>query len=102
MEPWKRIGSEDPVIEELQDNAEPIMRQVEKAFLLDGVLKKRQSLTTAPTSINHGLGRAPIGFIVVRRRANANVWDLQDDNTRPTKTLTLISSADVEVDLWIF
>ena len=102
MEPWKRVTTDDPVIEELQDNAEPIMRHIEKAFSLNGVLRKKETILTAPTNITHGLGRAPIGFVVIRRRGNASVWDLQDDNTNVTKTLTLIASADVEVDVWIF
>jgi hypothetical protein len=102
MEPWKRVSSDDPVIEELQDNAEPVMRHVEKAFSLNGVLKKKETITTGSTDITHGLGRVPIGFVIIRRRGNATVWDLQDDNTNATKTLTLIASADVEVDVWIF
>ena len=102
MEPWKRVSSDDRVIEELQDNAEPVMRHVEQAFSLNGVLRKKETIITGPTDITHGLGRAPIGFVIIRRRGNATVWDLQDDNTNATKTLTLIASADVEVDVWIF
>ncbi len=67
MEPWKRVTTDDRVIEELQDNAEPIMQKVQDAFLLDGVLITKQTIDGA-TVIRHGLGRAPKGFIVVRRR----------------------------------
>tara|TARA_Y100000310_G_C20459900_1_gene704836 strand:+ start:209 stop:517 length:309 start_codon:yes stop_codon:yes gene_type:complete len=102
MEPWKRVKSDDPEIEELQDNAEPIMRQVENAFSLGGVLLKNKTIATEATDINHGLGRAPQGFVIVRQRADARVWDLQDDNNNSTKSLTLIASAEVDVDVWIF
>ena len=102
MQPWKRIHTEDPIVEELQDNAEPLMKKIENAFILDGVLIKNETIGTAPVVINHGLERAPLGFIVVRRRGNQQVWDLQDDNKDPTKTLVLISGGDVEIDLWVF
>ena len=48
MEPWKRVTADDPVIEELQDNAEPIMRHVEQAFSLNGVLRKKQRYFPQP------------------------------------------------------
>jgi hypothetical protein len=102
MEPWKRVTTGDPLIEELQDNAEPIMKRVEGAFLLDGVLIKNQTIGTAPVVINHGLQRAPLGFIIVRRRANQQVWDLQDENKTSPQTLVLIAGGDVEIDLWVF
>ena len=102
MEPWKRVTTGDPVIEELQDNAEPIMKRVEGAFLLDGVLIKKQTIGTAPVVINHGLQRPPLGFIIIRKRANQSVWDLQDDNKNSSQTLVLIAGGDVEIDLWVF
>jgi len=102
MEPWKRVTTGDPVIEELQDNAEPIMKRVEGAFLLDGVLIKNQTIGTFPTAITHGLQRAPLGFIIVRRRTNQLVWDIQDDNKTSSQTLVLIAGGDVEIDLWVF
>mgnify|MGYP003154514067 FL=1 len=102
MEPWKRVTTGDPVIEELQDNAEPIMKRVEGAFLLDCVLIKKQTIGTSPVVVNHGLGRPPQGFIVIRRRANQQVWDLQDINKNTSQTLVLIAGGDVEIDLWVF
>jgi hypothetical protein len=103
VEPWKRVTTADPVIEELQDNAEPLMRLVEGSELLDGVLIKNQTLLVAtPTDINHGLQRAPVGFFVTRKRANAVVWDLQDDNPSKTSTIRLIASAEVTLDVWVF
>ena len=99
MEPWKRVTTGDPVIEELQDNAEPIMKQVEKAFSLNGVLLKNKTIDGV-TIVPHGLGRVPQGFTVIRRRGNVVVYADQDNSS--AKTLTLIASAEVEVDLWVF
>jgi len=101
MEPWKRVTTGDPVIEELQDNAEPIMKRVEGAFSLDGVLLKKKTINGA-TIVTHGLGRVPQGFVVIRRRGNVVVYDDQDNNNNAAKTLKLNSASSVEVDLWVF
>lgn len=101
MEPWKRVTTDDPVIEELQDNAEPLMQQIQDAFLLDGVLLKKKSINGV-TMVVHGLGRSPIGYVVIRRRGSVVVYDDQDSNKNSNKTLKLNSASLVEVDLWVF
>jgi hypothetical protein len=103
MEPYKRIHTSDPVIEELQDNLSPILSQIEKTQILDGVLLKDQALVAgASTYLSHGLERAPIGYLVTRKRSSAIIHDLQDDNSTARKTLCLVSSADVTIDVWVF
>jgi len=75
MEPWKRVTTGDLVTEQLQDNVEPLMRKVQDAFLLDGVLLKKETIS-GKTFIRHGLGRAPIGYIVIRRRGAVTVTSI--------------------------
>lgn len=101
MEPWKRVTTDDRVVEELQDNAEPIMRKVQDSFSLDGVLLKKETID-GETFVRHGLERAPIGYVVIRRRGNVLVYDDQDSNGNANKTLKLNSASSVEVDLWVF
>ena len=52
--------------------------------------------------INTTLGRKLIGYNVIRLRANAIIWDTQDNNPSPQLTLWLSSSQDVIVDLEVF
>lgn len=52
--------------------------------------------------INHGLGRTLQGWEITRLRGNATVYDIQDTNTQPTKTLLLIASSGVSCDLFVF
>ena len=101
MEPWKRINNGVPTIEQLQDNAEPIMRRVESAFLLDGVLLTKKTINGV-TFLSHGLGRAPKGYVIVRRRADVLVFDDQDNNPSPDTSLKLNTSASVVADVWVF
>lgn len=51
-----------------------------------------------PSAVDHGLGREPTGYHVIRRSANAVVWD-----TAVTKYhLTLNASANVSLTVRVF
>lgn len=52
--------------------------------------------------INHGLERELQGWQIVRQRGNALIYDNQNANTSPDKTLLLISSSGVSVDVYCF
>lgn len=51
-------------------------------------------------TINHGLGRNLRGYIVVRKDANASIWD--ETSSTPAKTLKLQTSSDCTVSLWVY
>lgn len=70
--------------------------------LNDSVLLKGVVLTTGTNQVNHKLGRKIQGWIVVRQRSAASFYDTQDLNQHPTLTLSLVSSANVTVDLVCF
>jgi hypothetical protein len=70
--------------------------------LNNGVLLKSVSLINGTTQVNHKLGRKLVGYIVTRQRAAASIHDSQDTNSMPALTLSLVSNADVTVDLWVF
>lgn len=67
-----------------------------------GQILSNQVLATGSNTINTGLNRALIGWFIVRQRAAATIYDLQDTNTNPTQTLILSSSAAVSVDIFVF
>lgn len=95
-----RTGN-DAVDRSLQAIAEAV-RQLdaesdEPAIAIVGV-----KLTTTPTAIPHQLDHALVGWQMSRIRANAVVWDQQDTNKTPDRTLVLVASADVTVDLLVW
>lgn len=55
--------------------------------------------SASTTIVSHKLGRRLTGWKVVRLRADSRVWDDQDSNPSPDRTLWLKCSADVTVDL---
>lgn len=67
-----------------------------------GVILKSVVLATGSNTINHKLGRALQGWVVIRMRSSATVYDTQDSNTMPALTLKLTASANVTVDLLVF
>lgn len=70
--------------------------------LMGGNLLTSQTLTAGANSINHGLGRNLVGWIITRLRASATIYDTQDTNSTPSMTLALNSSAPVVVDIYVF
>lgn len=70
--------------------------------LVQGLIIKNQALVNGSTVINHRLGRKLQGWIVVRQRAAASIYDTQDSNPSPNLTLTLVSDAVVSVDIYVF
>jgi hypothetical protein len=72
------------------------------APLLNGALLQGQVLVTGDNTINHTLGRALTGWIIVRKRGTATIYDKQDTNSLPALTLVLNASAGETVDLCVF
>lgn len=70
--------------------------------LSSSLLLKNQQLFIGSNPVNHKLGRDLQGWIIVRKRGPADIYDTQDENQTPQLTLLLTSSAKVLVDLLVF
>ncbi len=102
--PLKKIDLGNQAVNKLQENVRILTNEIIGKQILDGILLTKVSLTTGVTNpVDHKLGRQPLGWLVLRKRATADIWDTQDTNTNNKNgTLFLRCSADVVVDLWIF
>lgn len=99
----KKIGTSNYEMQKLQQNIESAIEPIISKDIVDGLLLKNVCLEPGiANEVKHSLGRPVQGWIVVRKRADARIWDVQDFNRNPSKTLTLAASHDVKVDLWIF
>lgn len=107
----QNLSINDPVkatdINRLSADAKKSIDAMRACPLLDGALVKNVSLSTTTALVSHGLGRAPVGWLVVRARgagvaATPGYVDFQDSNTMPEKTLNIAASTPIVVDLWIF
>jgi hypothetical protein len=103
MKQFKFIAQDDPKVERLQQNIDEVLRPILQASIIDGVHLQSVVLTAGVANlVEHKLGRPPLGWLIVRQRASATIWDLQDSNSMPSRSLDLRCSANVTVDLWIF
>lgn len=102
LKDFKKISSTNKEVKQLQENVEQAIKPIINSQIVDGVLVKNIVIVSGTEKfVEHKLGREPIGFIVVRKRANAIIWDDQDNNTNK-RTFSLNSSANVTIDAWIF
>lgn len=99
----KKIGQESPQSNQLQENVDQALKPIADKAILNGTLIKNVCLYPGKvTEVLHELGRAPLGWLIVRKRQDARIWDVQDYNDTPERTLALVTSHDVQLDLWIF
>jgi len=103
MRPFQRLVTEDQELNRVQQNMAEALRPVLTAAVLDGRLVEDVALATGQDNVvNHGLGRAVRGWLVVRQNAQADLWDTQASNAVPGRTLLMRTSATVTVTLWVF
>ena len=108
---FTRVQTTDRLINQLQSNianaVNPLLAlgsfnpQWSRTFLAGNLIQK-VSLTSGANSVVHNLGYSPTGWFITRIRSAATIYDTQDSNAQPTKTLTLNASANCTVDIFIF
>lgn len=99
MKKFKKITSEQADSNAIQDNVEEVVNPIISKAIIDGILLKDISLETGKlNNINHKLGRRPLGYIIVKKNANSNIYE-QDINA---KTLNLNCTANTTVSIWVF
>jgi len=99
---FPKVQTTDRLINQIQDNVARAIQSVLTGPLSNASLLTSVSLVSGANVINHGLGRKLQGWIPVRVRASATIYDTQDSNSTPALTLQLTASADVTVDLIVF
>ena len=100
---FKKTNFKDQEITKLQSNIEIALQPVFNSSIIDGVLIKDVCLDPSiRNEVLHKLNRKPLGYIIIRKREDSRIWDLQDTNTAPKRTFTLACSHEVVVDIWFF
>jgi len=99
----RRTGTQDADGARFERYVNQALIPLVQSPIVNGVLLRGVVLTAGQTTlVEHKLGREPLGWLEVRKRANSVVWDSQDSNRLSSKSLALECSANVTVDLWIF
>jgi hypothetical protein len=96
------LNTKDYDLGRVQDNLVRTLDPLVNTPILAGNLLQNIPLVIGANIVNHKLGRNLVGWIIVRQRAAASVYDTQDTNKTPNLNLTLISNAVAVVDLYVF
>lgn len=98
---FAKVQVDDDALNRVQDRIKQVTDALVANQLLEGRLVTVTLAAGAFTPVSHGLGRRPTGYLVVRRNANAAIWD-QGDTPDSNAFLYLQTSATVTVTLWVF
>lgn len=96
------INSDDRVLNMLQDSWSGLLDPVLKNPLVQGRLMTNVTLASGSNTINHLLARKLQGWIIVGRNTADTVYDAQASNSMQDKTLILVASGAITVNLWVF
>jgi hypothetical protein len=93
------VHTTDQAINQFQTQVKQSMNTLlDKPEMHSGTLVRIQ-LKAGVNDIPHGLGRTLQGWRITRQRSAGTVHDEQDANNFPDKTVRLVASAPMEVDL---
>lgn len=102
MKAFPLVQTDDKDVNQLQQNVSQTLNPILRNPINFGNIVESQSLAVGANTINHGLGRPLQGWLIVRKKASANIYDDQDNNANADKTLVLISDAAVVVNIYCF
>lgn len=100
LELFSPIRGLDLATSKLQNAVEyAFKRLVGVCPLINGVLLQNVTLDTTQKSFEHGLGRKPVGYLVVRRTTGAVVFDSEEPTDR---YIFFKASVTTTCSLWVF
>jgi hypothetical protein len=97
-----KVHTANRELNQVQENVARALAPIFGNPIVDGVLLTGVVLASGANVISHTLDRKLVGWIIIRQRALAQVYDTQDSNATPALTLQLQASAPVTVDLYVF
>ena len=74
----KQIDPENQNITQTQSNVNSSVKQIANSPIIDGVIVENIDVGTGDTVVNHELGRAPVGWIVVRKNEAGEVYEFKN------------------------
>jgi hypothetical protein len=104
IRPFQTIPTGDSVLDRLQARIDAAFAKLLQLFpMLSGVLVEDVILTALqPNLIDHGLGRKPFGYFVVKSNAGATVYTADVDPSLASRVMDVRTTADAVVSIWVF
>jgi hypothetical protein len=89
-------------LNDLHTNLNQIFTSLLSKVQLNSILLTNVQLVAGSNQFPHTLGKKLTGWSIVRQRASSSIYDAQDTQSNPQTYLTLVSSANVTVDILVF
>lgn len=102
MQAIAKVQTTNREVNQLQSNILSFLNTLGQNAINSGIILKEQSLKSGSNNIPTKLERPLQGWFIIRQRSAASIYDNQDNNKDNTRTLILVSSADVVVDIFVF
>lgn len=103
MQIFRKIYTDDLLQQRLQDSVAASFQYFEKLPQLDSVIVQDVILSSGiDNAVEHKLNRKLTGWQIIRKDANADVWESSTVNSTPSKTIILRSSATVKLSFIFF
>ena len=99
---FKKVRTEDAPLRLVQDSLTLTLDQVIRREILDGNLVEDVNLINGLNLVDHGLGRIPKGFIIVKRNDLHVVWNVASTKMVPKRNMALQSNGAMTVSFWFF
>lgn len=97
-----QFQNDDATLQLMQNKWAAILNPIISNPVTSNLVLKNISLSTGTNNIPHLLGRPLQGWVIVRKRASADIYDIQDNNQTPNLTLKLVSDGSTSVDILVY
>lgn len=98
LKPFNQLQHPDTLINRIQNAVASALNPITSILFLDGEQLTSIELTSGvPKEVSHRLGRQVSNYWVTKANAAANVYDQGSTTT----TITLVSNANVTINLWV-
>jgi hypothetical protein len=96
----KALNTDDDILNRIQDNLIQAIEPLTRSSITNGILLQSKPLTIGNNIIDHGLGRQPLGLIVVSNSAGS-VLSYSISNAT-TRSIPVNASIATTASFWVF
>ena len=97
---FKGIIAEDEDVNKVQYNIDNLVTQLNKTIINGNIVTV--NMLAVDTKVQHGLGRPVVGWFVVDKNANVNVWQSTTANEIPNLQIIMQGSTTARVKIYFF
>jgi hypothetical protein len=99
---FTQLWSKDQEVTRVQSHIQKTFAPLLELPFADGVLRSDLSIGTADTEIEHKLGRAYEGWLVVGLKTNSVVYESATSNTNKSSVIILQASSAATATIFFF